>query len=185
MDEDRLPPLRRSQLTCLLRSASIASPERHGHAWSVAIQRALPPVARTLGYAGVLPQAAAALVVVAGPLDQRFSALALAFAYSAVIFSFLGGVWWGLAAGTLEAAPTWIWPIGVLPSLIAVAVCVPWAAGAAWPEPSLLVLALGIAASPVVDWRLSKRGLCPPGWLRMRVHLSVALSVCTAVCALA
>jgi hypothetical protein len=151
----------------------------------VALPHALPPVARTLGYAGVLPQAAAALVIVAGPLDQRFSALALAFAYAAVIFSFLGGLWWGLAGRAGDAAPRWVWVIGVVPSLIAVAMCVPWAVGAAWPEPSLLVLALALAASPLVDWRLSKRGLCPPGWLRMRVHLSVALSFLTAVCALA
>jgi hypothetical protein len=145
----------------------------------------LPSLARTLGYAGLLPQAAALLLLASGSSDHRFSALALAFAYAALILSFLGALWWGLAAAQPARAPAWVWPAGVAPSLLALAACVPWAIGAEWPGPSLIVLAVAIAASALVDRRLDQLGLCPPGWLRLRVHLSAALGLLTLLCALA
>lgn len=40
--------------------------------------------------------------------------------YAALIFSFLGALWWGLAAAHRPSAPVWVWPGGVLPSLGAV-----------------------------------------------------------------
>jgi hypothetical protein len=150
----------------------------------MATRPALPLPARTLGYAGLLPQAAAALLLATGSLDYRFYALALAFAYAALIFSFLGALWWGLAAAQPERAPAWVWPIGVLPSLLALASCLPWVIGAEWPVPSLLLLALGIAASVLVDRRLDRLGLCPPGWLRLRLHLSLGLGALTFLCAI-
>ena len=143
----------------------------------------LPSMARALGYAGLLPQAAAALLLAGGSLEYRFAALALAFAYAALIFSFLGALWWGLAAAQPEAAPEWVWVAGVVPALIALATCIPWAIGADWPQPSLIILALGVSVSVMVDRRLDKLGLCPTGWLRLRIHLSVALGALTAWCA--
>ena len=53
----------------------------------------LPPLARILGFAGLLPQAAAVVVLLAGDADQKTAALGLAYAYAAMIFSFLGGVY--------------------------------------------------------------------------------------------
>jgi hypothetical protein len=151
----------------------------------VAIRDDIPPVAHTLGYAGLLPQAAALLCLAGRGMDYRFSALAFAFAYGALILSFLGALWWGLAAAQPERAPKWVWPVGVLPCLVALGTCVPWAIGADWPKPSLLVLALAIAATPLVDRRLARLELCPPGWLRLRVRLSTGLAILTALCALA
>ena len=145
----------------------------------------MPSLAHALGYAGLVPQAAALLLLVAGGLEFRFSALALAFAYAALILSFLGALWWGLAAARPEIAPRWVWPLGVVPSLIALAACVPWAIGAEWPGPSLFVLAVGIAVSPLVDRRLHRLGLCPPDWLRLRMRLSTGLAILTTLCALA
>lgn len=145
---------------------------------------ALPPIARTLGYAGLLPQATAALLLAHGSLEYRFTALALAFAYAALIFSFLGALWWGLAAAQPDVAPEWVWVAGIAPALTALATCIPWAIGADWPQPSLLVLAMGIACSVLIDRRLDRLGLCPPGWLRLRVHLSLGLGVLTACCAM-
>jgi hypothetical protein len=144
----------------------------------------LPGTARYLGYAGLLPQGAAFLTIATASLDYRFSALAFAFAYAALIFSFLGGLWWGLAAAQPERAPKWIWAAGVMPCLIAVASCVPWAIGAAWPTPSLLLLAVRIGASFLVDLRLDRLGLCPGGWVGFRVRLSLGLAALTALCAL-
>jgi len=43
------------------------------------------------GFAGLLPQAIA-LFLVATDAEQRWSALAVGYAYAALIFSFLGGV---------------------------------------------------------------------------------------------
>jgi hypothetical protein len=138
-----------------------------------------------LGYAGLLPQAAALLLLATGSLEYRFSALALAFAYAALVFSFLGALWWGLAAAQPDSAPEWVWVAGVLPSLIALATCVPWAIGTEWPGPSLVVLALGIAGSALVDRRLTQLGLCPARWLHLRVRLSLGLGALTALCAIA
>jgi len=151
----------------------------------VATRSAIPTLAHTLGYAGLLPQAAALLILLWGNTDYRYSALAFAFAYGALILSFLGALWWGLAAAQPDAAPEWIWPAGVLPCLIALVTCVPWAIGADWPKPSLLILALAIAATLFVDRRLCRLELCPPGWLRLRARLSSGLALLTALCALA
>jgi hypothetical protein len=151
----------------------------------VANRPALPSAPHLLGYAGLLPQAVAAVALASGSPDYRFSALALAFAYAALILSFLGALWWGLAGAQPDVAPSWIWVAGVLPSLIALATCVPWAVGAEWPVPSLWILAAAIAASPLVDLRLDRLGLCSAGWLRLRLILSASLAGLTAFCALA
>jgi hypothetical protein len=63
-------------------------------------------------------KAAALLLLASGSSDHRFSALALAFAYAALILSFLGALWWGLAAAQPARAPEWVWPAGVAPSLL-------------------------------------------------------------------
>ena len=60
--------------------------------------------ARLLGYAGILPQAIALLAVLKGG-PAGWSALALSYGYAALIFSFLGGVWWGLG---LAEAVVWL-----------------------------------------------------------------------------
>jgi hypothetical protein len=145
---------------------------------------ALPRPAWYLGYAGLLPQGAAFLTIWAASEDDRFTALAFAFAYAALILSFLGALWWGLAAAQSHKAPVWVWPVGVMPCLIALTSCVPWAVGAEWPAPSLLLLAASLGASFLVDLKLARLALCPPGWVRLRVHLSLGLAVLTILCAL-
>jgi hypothetical protein len=137
-----------------------------------------------LGYAGLLPQAIAVGVIASGSIEYRFSALALAFAYAALIFSFLGGLWWGLAASDPEDAPPWIWGAGATPSLIALLSCVPWAVGAAWPAPSLIVLGLALLATPLIDRRLDRLELAPAGWRSLRRNLSLGLGLLTIAAAL-
>jgi Protein of unknown function (DUF3429) len=143
----------------------------------------LPRFARFLGFAGLLPQAAALVAIWSGSLDYRFTALAFAFAYAALILSFLGALWWGLAAARPQRAPGWVWLVGVMPCLLALASCAPWAFGAAWPAPSLFLLAGAIGASCLVDLKLDRLGLCPKGWARFRVQLSLGLAALTALCA--
>lgn len=143
-----------------------------------------PPLARRLGYAGLLPQAAAVAVLVIGPAAWHFSALSLAYAYPAVILSFLGGTWWGLASARGAGTPGWVWIAAVTPSLIAVASALPWAIGAAWPGPSLVLLGLALLVSPAVDRRLVACKLAPTWWMRLRVPLSMGLGTLTILAAM-
>ncbi|WP_073977664.1 DUF3429 domain-containing protein [Erythrobacter donghaensis] len=134
----------------------------------------LSPAARVLGYAGLLPQLICVAMLLAGH-EWRYAALAGGFAYAAAIFSFLGGVWWGQALLSGRAG-TGAYLVAVLPSLLAVALFLPWSFGWEWPGPALLYLGALILASPLVDRAL---GLAAADFLRLRWHLSIGLGVLT------
>lgn len=126
-----------------------------------------------LGYAGLLPQIICLTLVATGS-QWKWVALASAWAYAALIFSFLGGIWWGLAIAnpTLDKR---VYALAVLPSLIALASYIPWTLGWTWPGPSLAVLGLCLAASPLVDQAIARTVTLPAGWMRLRWHLSLGL----------
>ena len=130
----------------------------------------LSPAARALGYAGLLPQIVCLGLVLTGH-EWRYSALAGGFAYAAAIFSFLGGVWWGQAIAS-NRATTGAYLVAVMPSLMALALFLPWTFGWEWPGPALLYLGALIALSPLVDRAL---GFAGPDFLRLRWHLSLGL----------
>lgn len=136
----------------------------------------LAPSARWLGYAGLLPPLLCAALIV-GEHEWRYAALAGGFAYAAAIFSFLGGVWWGqaLAAGRAGAAA---YAVAVMPSLLAVALFLPWSLGWEWPGPALLYLGALIMMSPLVDRAL---GFASRDFLWLRVQLSAGLGVLTVI----
>lgn len=134
----------------------------------------LSPAARALGYAGLLPQIICTGLILMGH-EWRYSALAGGFAYAAAIFSFLGGVWWGQAV-TSGRASTGAYLLAVLPSLMAVALFLPWTFGWDWPGPALLYLGALILGSPLVDRAL---GYAAPDFLRLRWHLSIGLGLLT------
>ncbi len=137
-------------------------------------QTSLSPAARVLGYAGLLPQIFCIAMILAEH-EWRYAALAGGFGYAAAIFSFLGGVWWGqaLASGRASAGA---YILAVLPSLLAVALFLPWTLGWEWPGPALLYLGALILASPLVDRAL---GFAAPDFLRLRWHLSAGLGMLT------
>jgi len=135
---------------------------------------ALPRIAWLLGSAGLWPQLAC--VVLLFEPRTRFAALGAGYLYAALILSFLGGLWWGVAVSR-PRAPAWLFVAAVVPSLVALASGVPWMIGAAWPGPSLLVLAL--AAAPFVDRRLHTLGLLGSDLLRLRLLLSLGLAALT------
>lgn len=137
-------------------------------------QTSLTPAARVLGYAGLLPQVFCCAMILAGH-EWRYAALAGGFAYAAAIFSFLGGVWWGQAMQSGRAT-TGAYVLAVIPSLLAVALFLPWSFGWEWPGPALFYLGALIFASPLVDRAL---GYAAPDFLRLRWHLSVGLGVLT------
>lgn len=130
--------------------------------------------ARVLGYAGLLPQIICIAMILAEH-EWRYAALAGGFAYAAAIFSFLGGVWWGQALASGRAT-TGAYLLAVLPSLIAVALFLPWTFGWDWPGPALLYLGALILGSPLVDRAL---GFAAPDFLRLRWHLSIGLGTLT------
>ena len=135
------------------------------------------PVARGLGFAGLLPFAAGAVGVWAfrGSPAAHTVAFALA-AYAATIVAFLGGVHWGptLSRGGRDfAVLAW----GVLAQL------------AAWlslllPVPTaLVILALLLVACYLFDRRMYRRfGLAE--WLPLRLQLTIgAVASCLAAAA--
>jgi len=131
--------------------------------------------ARWLGLAGLLPQFAALVAVFKGG-PMAWTALGLAYGYAALIFSFLGGVWWGIGLSRPDRTPGWIFVAAVLPSLIALALWFPWMMGWSWPGSELVILGLLIAASPLVDRAI---GFHPAGWMRLRWQLSLGLGALT------
>ncbi|MEZ5680576.1 MAG: DUF3429 domain-containing protein [Erythrobacter sp.] len=141
---------------------------------------------RLLGLAGMLPQVGCVLALYFGPPEWRSPALSLAFGYAALIFAFLGGTWWGIAAAAPAAERRqslgWLWVAAVLPSLIALGAFLPWAFGWTWPEPSLAMLGGAILLSPAVDARLGP--LAPRWWMALRAPLSLGLGVATLLVAL-
>ena len=130
----------------------------------------LSGAARALGYAGLLPQIICLALILMGH-EWRYSALAGGFAYAAAIFSFLGGVWWGQAIASRRAT-TGAYLLAVVPSLIAVALFLPWTFGWDWPGPALLYLGALILGSPLIDRAL---GFAATDFMRLRWHLSIGL----------
>ena len=149
--------------------------------------QSVPALPRWLGVAGLLPQFTCVAVLYAGPAEWREAALAIAFAYAALILSFLGGMWWGIAAAAPAAqrrkALGWLWIAAVLPSLVALACFLPWALDWAWPEPSLVMLGGALLVSLGVDAKLG--ALAPRWWMALRVPLSTGLGLATIAAALA
>ncbi len=138
----------------------------------------VPATARLLGLLGLLPQGLFLLLVAVDHPRLVFAAQSLAFAYAALILSFLGGLWWGLAA-TAARPPAWLWIAAVMPSLAAFASFLPWALAGSWPGPSLVLLGGAIMASLAVDRRLVRDGLAPDWWMRLRLPLSAGLGMMT------
>lgn len=140
---------------------------------------ALSHKARWFGYAGLLPQLIAVILVLRGG-EWSWAAMAASFAYASLIFSFLGGIWWGQAL-TVADPPRWAFAAAIMPSLLALALYMPWIFGFDWPGPSLLWLGLFLALSPLVDRKL---GIGGKEWMKLRWHLSLGLGGLTIVLAI-
>lgn len=141
----------------------------------------LPPLAFALGVSGLLPQIAVVAVLAAGGGPLRVATLLIGYGYAALILSFLGGLWWGLAART-DDPPAWLWIASVVPSLAALASVVPWAFLAA-PGASLAVVGIVLIATLAVDGWLTRARIAPANWMRLRIPLSFGLGALTLVAA--
>jgi Protein of unknown function (DUF3429) len=136
---------------------------------------------RTLGLWGLAPQIICVGTAL-GDQELKWTSLALGYGYAALIFSFLGGLWWGLALMT-PRAPGWIYVAAVAPSLIGLATYAPWIFGWSWPGPSLVTLGICLTASPLVDRTISKHIVLPLGWMQTRMLLSLGLGGLTLILA--
>ena len=134
-----------------------------------------------LGYGGLLPFVALAVVGLWAPSTPWWSAALLA--YGAVILSFVGALHWGFAmaqSGLSSGERTRCFVWSVVPSLMAwPATLLPPAAGAA-------LLVAGFVAHLAQDHRLAARTTLLPAWyLPLRWRLTVTACVCLAVGAVA
>ena len=128
---------------------------------------AVPPPARVLGLAGLLPFCVGSLGTVVLDDGEQRAAFDAVIAYGAVILTFLGAVHWGIALQSPQAV-TWErlgW--SVTPSLLG------WVALLIDPEPALVLLVLGLGTAFVVDLRASQAGLLPVWYLTLRFVLSL------------
>jgi len=140
-------------------------------------QTNLPRPAVLLGLAGLAPQACCvALVVIAGP--YQWIGLAAGCFYAAIIFSFLGGLWW-MAALLSGEKRAWIYLLAVLPSLVGWAALLPWNLGWSWPGPSLIALGWVLLLSPFADVAISRHIAFPSGWLKLRAAMAIGLGLLT------
>lgn len=137
-------------------------------------QTSLTPASRWLGYAGLLPQIICVALAASGD-EYAFTALSGGFAYAAAVFSFLGGVWWGQAVASGKGGAG-AYLIAVMPSLLAVALFLPWSLGWDWPGPALMYLGALILASPIIDRGL---GFAAKDFFSLRVQLSIGLGLLT------
>ena len=111
--------------------------------------------------------------------DQAlWAAPAMAFAYAASIYSFLGGYWWGVALATRPSEQA-AFVIAVVPALLSFALFLPWLWGWSWPGSQLIVLGIAIMASILVDRRIIGTSIGSPTWLRVRIIASLGLGMST------
>jgi len=129
----------------------------------------LPLTARRLGYAGLLPFVAGALLVWLVHEDVRQDVAFGLSAYAALIAAFLGGIHWGLAFRHDEPPAAWLgW--GVVPALVA------WPALIMPPHAGLVVQGALIVGCYLVDRRLYPlQGVAH--WLTLRFRLSAIASL--------
>jgi hypothetical protein len=137
----------------------------------------LSPSAKWLGYSGLLPQLFLVVYAAMGA-ENLWVGQAMGFGYAALIFSFLGGAYWGVALMQPQS-PTWIYAGAVVPSLIAFGTFVPWIWGLGWPVPSLIILGTGLLVSPIIDRAIARRVRFPIGWIKLRLQLSTGLGLLT------
>lgn len=136
---------------------------------------AVSSAARLLGYAGLLPQLVALLLVATG-VDAPLGAL-LAFAYALLILSFLGGVWWGLAIRRMRDQARLVL-LAVVPTLAAFALIVARLLGLRH-DAALGAVGVLLLLTLLVDRSFDRMGEAPAGWLRLRTLLSVGLAALT------
>ena len=146
----------------------------------------VPTWPRLLGLAGLLPQLGFLLTAVFASDSLSQAARILGAAYAGLIFTFLGGAWWGIAASAPAAerrnALAWLWIASVLPSLMVLSFVGLWLEGWLVLEQILVMLSASVLIALAVDARIGT--LAPRWWMQLRVPLSTGLGLATLALAL-
>ena len=138
---------------------------------------AVPRSALWLGLSGLLPSIAMVAAMILWPA-HRGAAATVGMAYGAVIASFVGSAWWGLAAARAEAvALPRMLARSVVPSLTA------WLALLLPPASGLLMLAAIFASLLPMDRELRRLGMAPGWWFALRLPLSLGMAALHAAAA--
>ncbi|WP_418939700.1 DUF3429 domain-containing protein [Paraburkholderia bryophila] len=126
-----------------------------------------------LGYAGLVPFIALALMVRSFGAHQEFLRNAL-LSYGACIVSFLGAVHWGLwlRFGGTESAATrgLVW--SVIPSIAA------WVVLASGVQSALPAMAALLVCCLLVDIHFGRSGILPKWYVSMRILLTATGAIC-------
>ncbi len=143
----------------------------------------VPLPARQIGFAGLIPFAAAPLGAFFLPDPLRFQAAQAGVTYAAVILSFLGAAHWGLALAGYGAdgerqgmtqQRAWL---SVLPCLVA------WVALMMVPQVAVLTLMGGFLVTYLVERRGAGAGLVPAWYMSLRLPLTAGALISLAALA--
>ena len=151
---------------------------------SAAPRKPIPRPALVLGWAGMIPLAAASVLiwVLARPLPALV--LVLQMQYAAIVLSFLGAVHWGLALaeyrggvadgekGVYEGAGWGRYGWGLVLAFLG------WLAIQLPPAAALLLLIVALAAAWLGDVVVARRGLMPRWYTRLRKPLTLVAILC-------
>jgi len=136
----------------------------------------IPSPAFWLGWAGVIPFAAFAALVVAGGSGgiDATTALRALISYGTIILSFMGGVQWGLemTRGDGKSPDAIGFAASVVPALVA------FGASFVNPMAALVILAVGFVLLLAYDLRRIRAGIGPGWYAGLRFQLSTAVVLC-------
>lgn len=134
----------------------------------------IPPVPRSLGWAGVTPFLFSTILVWSDtPAFYQMGLHSILF-YGAIILSFLGGVHWGLELKNIYPTVSLLsgYSLSILPSLAAfLSLYLP-------PLVALMILGSGFLGVMVMDRKLVQRRSAPDWYAKLRYQLSVAVLLC-------
>lgn len=147
---------------------------------SAANETGLPPYTAALGYGGLVPFVACAIVMLAIPeTDARHFAGRALVGYGAVILSFLGGVHWGLVLRAPSARAAGMLVAGVIPSLVG------WASLLLPFETAAALQVAGFGGFWLYEHRVLGPQVLPPAYLGMRRWLTLIVCVSIAMALMA
>jgi hypothetical protein len=132
-----------------------------------------------LGYAGLFPQIAAVATCIFMS-DSDVGAM-FAFGYSALLLSFLGGIWWGFAMRASQRQGH-IASLAVLPSLFGALVILLSIAHVLTMGWALVLMGSAVIMTLLIDRHLVNDRIAPVGWMTLRIPLSVGLGGLTILC---
>lgn len=139
----------------------------------------VPRAATVLGTAGLIPFVIGAAYLITGPSLQTRTVLSVLIAYGAIILTFVGAVYWGLAMHLppLQEREQALWmSVSVVPSLLG------WSGLLldllAAPLAALSLLIAGFGGVYLIDRIAIARDLAPPWYGRLRFTLTVVVTIC-------